>query len=315
MPTSTLSGGIVINSYPAPPASFDLGKATHAERALYGIPGFPAGTDLEKRFAEMARRLRFVEPVFKQRERRRRYLPDLKAGHGTQTTAIWSGGITFPSLGDRISFVMGSWYVPEVWTPTDAQKEIWYSASTWLGIDGDYGSGDVLQAGCDAEGIILESGVTQYEFNPWFEWYPAGSHWIKSLPPTSPGDEFSCWMQSVPSLAGSANANSAFIFLANLTAGFGSLFVATAPPGVLLMGNCAEWIVEALESGPDNLPQLANYSTVTFSSCKCLTAGGTVIDVGTGNTIDMVDSGNKVISKGKIVGSNEVQVLWASGCV
>jgi hypothetical protein len=35
-----------------------------------------------------------------------------------------------------------------------------------------------------------------------------------------------------------------------------------------------------------------------------------VNDVGTGNTIDMVNSGNKVISKGKIVGSNEVQVSY-----
>jgi hypothetical protein len=85
-----LANGMVITTYPVPPASLDLEKVTDWERAKYGIPRFPHGTELDKRWKEMARRLRFVQPVLKQRERRRKPkndLPDVKSSHGPQTSS------------------------------------------------------------------------------------------------------------------------------------------------------------------------------------------------------------------------------------
>jgi hypothetical protein len=88
------------------------------------------------------------------------------------------------------------------------------------------------------------------------------------------------------------------------------VFYATAPKKVSLIGNCAEWIVEALETGPKGMPELAHYTTVDFTNCEATTVAGKTVLPDRGNTINMVNSSNNVISKGKIVGSNEVMVTY-----
>lgn len=308
MPATTLPGGAVVTTFPALPHGFDLSKASDADRTKFGIPHFQPGSDAEKQWSDLTKRLHFIEPTFKPRDRKRKELPHFKPGHGPETTTIWSGGITFPAKGDKIWDVNGTWNIPKATAPSGAKNGITYTASTWIGIDGDDGSGDVLQAGCDAD-VTPSSSGTDYEFNPWWEWYPAGSYWITNLPKASAGDQFMCWIQCVPMISG-AKADSALIFLANLTGGFGLFFFATAPSKVTLQGNCAEWIVEALETGPNKAPELAKYTPVTFKNCKTVTVKDKLIESGTGNTIDMVNSGNNVISKGKLVGADEVQVSY-----
>jgi hypothetical protein len=111
-------------------------------------------------------------------------------------------------------------------------------------------------------------------------------------------------------LTGSANANSALVFLANVTGGFGLFFVVSAPTGITLEGGSAEWIVEALETGPNNAPELAQYTPVTFNNCKCVTVGDQVIESGSGSEMAIVNSSNQVISQGELLGSDTVQVLY-----
>jgi len=302
MSTTTFPNGVVITTHPVPPASFDFGKATDEDRALYGLPRFTAGSSvLEKHWLARVRNLRFVEPKFKQRNSRRSKLPGLKLSHGTETSNIWSGGVTFPASGDKIWDVNGIWNIPTASLPAGAQSGIWYTASSWIGIDGDDGSGDVLQAGCDAD-VMISGGNTQYQFNPWWEWFPAGSFWITNMP-TSAGDEYFCWIQCLSLLSGSATANSALIFLGNTTKGIVMPFGATAPAHVSLAGNCAEWIIEALETGPKSAPELAQYTPVYFDQCAAVTVKDKLVLPNSGNTINMVNSSNKVISQGSFLGS------------
>lgn len=309
MPTTTFANGIVITTYPVPPASFDFEKATDEERTLYGIPRLTAGSsDVQKRLQETVQNIRLVEPVFKQRDIRRKKLPGLKPGHDTETYDNWSGGVTFPASGDKIWCVNGTWNIPKASLPAGAQSGIWYTASTWIGIDGDDGSGDIVQAGCDAD-VMISGGDTQYQFNPWWEWWPAGSFWITNIP-ASAGDEFTCFIQCIPLLAGSANPNSALLLLVNVTKSFGLFFVATAPAHVSLQGNCAEWILEALETGPKGEPELAKFTTVDFTQCSAITVRDKTVLPDSGNKINMVDKSGSVISKGKFVGSNKVQVSY-----
>ena len=309
MPTTTFANGIVITTYPVPPASFDFEKATDEERTLYGISRLTAGSsDVQKRLQETVQNIRLVEPVFKQRDIRRKKLPGLKPGHDTETYDNWSGGVTFPASGDKIWCVNGTWNIPKASLPAGAQSGIWYTASTWIGIDGDDGSGDIVQAGCDAE-VMISGGDTQYQFNPWWEWWPAGSFWITNIP-ASAGDEFTCFIQCIPLLAGSANPNSALLLLVNVTKSFGLFFVATAPAHVSLQGNCAEWILEALETGPKGEPELAKFTTVDFTQCSAITVRDKTVLPDSGNKINMVDKSGSVISKGKFVGSNKVQVSY-----
>ncbi len=185
--------------------------------------------------------------------------------------------------------------------PEGAQSGIWYTASTWIGMDGDDGSGDVLQAGCDAD-VMTSDGAVQQQFNPWWEWYPAGSFWITSMA-VSPGDVLNCLI-----CRSSGDASTGAIFLSNQTTGIAHFFSATAPAGVSLQGNCAEWIVEALETGPNGAPELAQYTPVEFTDCNAGTIGGQTVQAGSGNTINMVDSNGAVISTGEIVGPTAVQV-------
>jgi hypothetical protein len=309
LPTTTFANGIVITTYPVPPASFDFEKATDEERTLYGISRLTAGSsDVQKRLQETVQNIRLVEPVFKQRDIRRKKLPGLKPGHDTETYDNWSGGVTFPASGDKIWCVNGTWNIPKASLPAGAQSGIWYTASTWIGIDGDDGSGDIVQAGCDAD-VMISGGDTQYQFNPWWEWWPAGSFWITNIP-ASAGDEFTCFIQCIPLLAGSANPNSALLLLVNVTRSFGLFFVATAPAHVSLQGNCAEWILEALETGPKGEPELAKFTTVDFTQCSAITVRDKTVLPDSGNKINMVDKSGSVISKGKFVGSNKVQVSY-----
>ena len=156
---------------------------------------------------------------------------------------------------------------------------------------------------------MISGGDTQYQFNPWWEWWPAGSFWITNIP-ASAGDEFTCFIQCIPLLAGSANPNSALLLLVNVTRSFGLFFVATAPAHVSLQGNCAEWILEALETGPKGEPELAKFTTVDFTQCSAITVRDKTVLPDSGNKINMVDKSGSVISKGEFVGSNKVQVSY-----
>jgi hypothetical protein len=302
MSTTTFPNGITITTHTVPPACFGFGTATDEDRALYGLPRFTAGSKvLEEQWLTAVRNLRFVEPEFEQRESRRSKLPGFKLSHVTETSSNWSGGVTFPHSGDKIWTVVGTWNIPKASPPAGAQHNLLYSASSWIGIDGDDGSDDVLQAGCDSD-VKISGGNTHHQFRPWWEWFPKGSFWITNMP-TSAGDEYFCTIQCLSMLDGSATHNSALITLANITKGIVMPFSATAPKKVSLKGNCAEWIIEALEAGPHKTPELAEYNSVYFNQCAAVTVKDKVVLPNTGNTINMTNSSNKVISKGSFLGS------------
>jgi hypothetical protein len=304
MPKIKLSHGVTVHTFPVPPLSFDPAKADKRELARYGLPSYPFKfPDLAKKWeARLRRPYHIVPPIFRLMDYKRHNLLKLKDGHAPETSTNWSGGIVFPPSGDSMKWVEGTWTMPNASPPPGAQDGIWYSASTWIGLDGDDGSGDVLQAGCDAD-VIVSGGVVQHQFNPWWEWYPAGTYWISSIP-VSPGDELNCLIcVQLGSTTGAA------IWLGNNTTGVGTWFSATAPTGTMLQGNVAEWIVEALEID-SNVPELAQYSPVDFRECNGGTVGGKSVQVGSGNTINMVDGSGNVISKAQIVNATEVQVNY-----
>jgi hypothetical protein len=157
----------------------------------------------------------------------------------------------------------------------------------------------ILQAGCDAD-VSLTDGVAQHQYSPWWEWYPAGSSWITNMP-VSPGDLLDCLINLQ---VGSTTAAS--IFLGNQTTNVGLTFSAEAPPGTSLMGNCAEWIIEAFGS----LGPLARYGQVEFTDCNAGMVGGQTVSAGAGTTINMVNANGQVISAGTIVNPTQVQVVY-----
>lgn len=298
MAVHTLKSGIRVLTHAIPPRDIDLSKLTARDLETFGVPkcsdAFP---EFEARWRAKTGKYRFVEPIFRERRRPQRRRPRLGAQHGPQTTPIWAGGIVFPTnSGDTMKWVEGNWAQPAAWLPEGALSGVTYTTSCWIGIDGIDGSPDVLQSGCDTDVTGPDA------FNPWWEWYPAGSYWITNIP-VNAGDVMNCLI-----CVAVASTTTAVVFLGNETTEIASWFTAVAPSGIALVGNVAEWIVEALDGGPDGEPELASFNSVTFTGCYAGTVGGITIDSGAGGLVDMAnDSGSATAS---LVGQNEVVVTY-----
>src|SRR5579862_4513517 len=153
MATIKLSNYITVRTFPKAPEGFDPLKSEDRLLARYGFPSRPSDPRLAARWESvMSRGLRFIEPEFRAMPYKRRRLPQTARGeHGVETSDIWSGAVVHAPAGDTFRWVEGTWTVPNAYPPGNAQDNVWYSASTWVGIDGIDGSGDVLQAGCDSD--------------------------------------------------------------------------------------------------------------------------------------------------------------------
>lgn len=76
----------------------------------------------------------------------------------------WGGG----SVQGNWVTTIGTWVVPTVSKPSEGQgREGGWNSSSWIGIDGAYGSNDVLQAG--VQQFVDANGNASYV--PWFEWF------------------------------------------------------------------------------------------------------------------------------------------------
>jgi hypothetical protein len=125
----------------------------------------------------------------------------------------------------------------------------------------------------------------------WWEWFPNNSVTITNLPVTS-GDYMTC-------LICSTGATTATIYLTNLSTNTHASFQITIPSGAKFQGNCAEWIVEAptVNGGQS---ALCDYGATFFDEAYAYTTKNVQENAGVGNTINMVNSTNTVISQALI---------------
>ena len=82
----------------------------------------------------------------------------------SSTSTNWAGG----TIKGAWACAVGIWRVPTVSKPSSPPGTSGgWDSSSWVGIDGTYGSNDVLQAGVQQQ--VSNSGDTSYV--AWFEWY------------------------------------------------------------------------------------------------------------------------------------------------
>jgi hypothetical protein len=299
MAVTRFPSGAKAHTFPPPPPGFDPLKADDESLLRHGLPRRPTGKpELLKLWERaMSRKMHYVEAVFEP-------VPDVRHGlriratsEGTLTSYNWSGGILFSGANSSFKWVTGEWTVPNPKAPV--ADGTWYYSSAWVGIDGDPpGSNDVFQAGTEAD-ALSSGGTTQQNIYAWWEWFPEGSMKIKSIP-VAAGDDVTVMMCEETNTSG-------YVFFTNNTTGASTSFQITAPSGTTLVGNCAEWIVEA-PTVNNQQAKLANYGEVNLLNCTAeYINGGAALQSGSGDNINMVDGNNKVISKATLVGPTTVK--------
>jgi hypothetical protein len=100
------------------------------------------------------------------------------------------------------------------------------------------------------------------------------------------------------------------VHFGNITSGIGTFYVISAPNGTTLVGNSAEWIVEAPTNNGVQSP-LADYGEVFFSSCVAGLSGGGAAGVGggTGTSVNL-RQGGAVISQGTLITENIIRCQY-----
>ncbi|EOD50588.1 putative aspergillopepsin-2 protein [Neofusicoccum parvum] len=171
-----------------------------------------------------------------------------------------------------------------------------YSASAWVGIDGDTYGNAILQTGVDFTATKSGSKTT-YSFDAWYEWYPDYAYDFSLT--VSAGDVIFMSVTSSSSTKGVA-------VIENLTTG--KSVSKTITSSSALGGQNAEWIVEDFESG-GSLVAFADFGTVLFTGAVAKTSSGTSVGTSDATIIDIKQS-NKVLTSVSIPSSSEVEVTY-----
>jgi hypothetical protein len=314
----------LVRDFDLPPVGFNALKASEDELQSYGLPRrpdrerHPDQAALWDRFA--ARSLRFVRPSLTPlTERARPELRDhdvsvldgrldesiLLRLHSRglrpcqvlppQRSTNWSGAVVKRPASEQLVTVTGQWVVPSVSPPASAWNGRGYNdgryvCAVWVGLDGWYGTEDVLQAGTTSELTVTGGKVTSTTYYPWIEWF--GNLWKPEPFAVNPGDAILC---NVCAPFGNEHGTAIFV---NQTTGFAVPYGIDPPDKTKLSGNVAEWIVEDPELNKILFP-FPNYGLVTFQHCG---AGSKNVSLNLGDAcpLDLEDGSGKVISEGAI---------------
>jgi hypothetical protein len=251
---------------------------------LFGTNIIAAPRGLAQRVARRASGLRNSKPLEPVQESLHEDIANV------QYSSNWAGAvITSPPSGQTFKAVSGQFNVPTPSAPPSGGSGS-YSASAWVGIDGDTYSAAILQAGVDF--TANSDGSTSYD--AWYEWYPDYAYDFTDFSFTA-GDEISVSITSTSSSRGK-------VVLENLTTGQSVSKSLSAPSSSShLGGQNAEWIVEDFDEGGSQV-SFADFGTVTFSSCTAKTASETLTASGA-SAIDIRQNG-QVLTSVSISGSS-----------
>ncbi len=272
------------------PKKFDPSKASSDLLHHYG---FPVG-----RWKDSWKGAKLIRPAFGKISHKNHHYYD-------ERDSAWSGVVVSAPEGATINEVRGVWTIPKAYLPNGAPDGLTYAASSWLGIDGDGHSTDVLQVGVDSM-VHTVRGKTERSFLAWWEWVPSNQAFaarnfqkyegqVKNFK-ISAGETVDCQIS-----IDQKTKRRATVYLYNRDKKVASSFTVLAPRGTKLRGNCAEWIVEKIDFKNNFI--FAKYDDVEFKNAEAITSNGKILQPGLGSSvawrgIEIIDSEKRVISKG-----------------
>jgi len=290
-----------------PPKGFKPLEASNEELARYG---FPHPKDerqrafVERHLNRLGGKLKVIQPEIRYNPGKV-HGPRLRVVDEAPTTSHnWSGAVVYNEYGTgatayTFAYVVGEWVLPSVYPPSNEDS----SLGCWVGIDGDGISTDVCQAG-----VELALSGSKLTVTPWIEWYPAHEMAIANCP-VRPGDDVLVEIQTLtPVGAGGAGSTEACVIFCNMSTGVTTGLRLSAPGNTSLVGNCAEWIVEAPQVNGQIQP-LCQYGGVIFTEATASTVNGTAGDSGDpnlSNTINLIPQTGGGTSVGEVLGETIV---------
>ncbi|GJE96805.1 peptidase G1 domain-containing protein [Phanerochaete sordida] len=176
----------------------------------------------------------------------------------TQYSANWAGAVLNAPAG-TFRDVRATFTVPTIHKPVD-QPDGEYSASIWVGLDGDTCWGASVRSGVDI--VVNASGV---HAQGWFAAHPGIRTFLRSNP-VHAGDRVTLRVEMRDAAAGTAHA-----FLDNLTTRWTSNGPRAA--GAPLCAQDAVWVVEN-PARDGALAPFADFTTVLFDTANVTLATG-----------------------------------------
>ncbi len=254
----------------APPVDFDPLTALPTELAQYGIPPRPDAADAipfarwKKMVLTPQTRLTNLTVtatnVFHGPAKNAKMQGTV--GNTTATTTVnWSAFAVTDTNGTftpNDSYVYAEWNVPAA--GVDNCNYTPYMSSQWIGFDGAFVSGDVLQAGTEVDGCPSK-------YSAWYEWFTSGCT-VNSASqpcysytfnlPVNPGDLVvaEVWYTT------SAPHGHAYIYNYTTQQSASISFNQPSSPSANYVGNSVEWVVERPNGGA---PNLTNYVADQFN--------------------------------------------------
>jgi hypothetical protein len=281
-----------------PPQGFDPITASDAALEQYGFPPRPdpsAEPDAYRHWENaMSRAVRRVSP----------HLITTKIQHGPVVvqngiSLNWSGYVKGKSVSAKnpgFFKIAADYVVPRAVNNCDGGIDY---TSAWIGVDGWEGAGlkDVLQAGTESQASCTgNAGVETYY--AWYEWYP--NYEVEIDPasfPVAPGDDLYVVVSAISPTQGQA-------YIGNLNTGDSVTIGFAAPPGINLVGNSAEWVIERPTVNAA-LATLADYAQEYFSGAAA-NYGAVSVAPKQGTAIAMQDSSGKSLSVPTLLGATAI---------
>ncbi|KAF2798610.1 putative aspergillopepsin [Melanomma pulvis-pyrius CBS 109.77] len=252
---------------------FDPVAATPEQLRLHGLPPRPAADLAPEQFAKWEKLVtelkgkELIRPTFKIIQRDETSRPAGRPEAKKWTTKNWAGAVIAQSV---FTLIHSNWTVP---LPEAGQgdHDVWYS-SAYVGLDGyQTNSNDVLAGGTGHDYYKADGGSSKTY--AWYQWYPAYPVELVNFP-VNPGNRVWCEVWSYLPQNGQTGAFSIY----NSSTGKYASFSFSAPAGVQLLGDSAEWVVE----GED--PE-ANFHLVEFDDCWALKTNGYWYNLSSATTV------------------------------
>lgn len=295
-----------------PPAGFEPIQASDEELARFGYPPRPDSDRAPRAYAAWQRAVTAsgvrVVPELEVTDTvagSNRAVPEQAAGSQPKSSYNWSGavvtsGATTYNSASTFYYVAADYVVPAARQEYGICDGGWDREMTWVGIDG-WGSADVVKAGTESDGFCNKTG-TATRYYAWFAWYPNATTTIKNFP-IHPGDDIfvEVWHTS---------PTSADVYMVDYQANQHVSFGFTAPKGVSLIGNSAEWVIERpLVNG--KLATISTYVSEYFSICAAVTENHAEYHPNSKSSflLDMVDTDSNTLSYPTLLGADAIWLV------